>query len=407
MDGIACRLVRRADHAAALEAAAGDERREAARIVVASAVPRRFPSHLRRAAELAAHPDDGRVEQSFRLEIHEEVRHGAVGFVAPPLHRLEVALVRIPSRNVHRDVGDAVFDQTARGEKRLPDLVASVAVAQLLRFQGEVEYLGGVTLGDAAGLHPRRVEGGGGGGVHARLARFPEVEFGEKVEALLRPFRRDSLRRHDAVHGEVRGVGFAARHERGGVRTEEAHFAEAPFGAREDHIGRQIALIGLAFFLGDHRADGGTHLAAAGQTPCLHQIGSALVAELRMRHAADQGVEVGAFRQLRPPFVDLHPRHIGGDGLQASVIVVGGVGLRVERLDLAGAAPQPDFDNTFRRFHGQILKRNSLELTRHHATSRSRPNGRAFRFFPPPCAFQSLMTNWRSCGVALRARNFQ
>ena len=61
--------IRRADDAATFESAAGDERRENIPSMIASAIPRRFPLHFRRAAKFAAAPDNRAVEQTMLGQI--------------------------------------------------------------------------------------------------------------------------------------------------------------------------------------------------------------------------------------------------------------------------------------------------------------------------------------------------
>jgi hypothetical protein len=56
-------FVGRADHATALESAAGDQHGEDPPMVMASPVPRRRPVDLRGSAELAGTPNQGAIQQ--------------------------------------------------------------------------------------------------------------------------------------------------------------------------------------------------------------------------------------------------------------------------------------------------------------------------------------------------------
>jgi lipase chaperone LimK len=68
-----------------------------------------------------------------------------------------------------------------------------------------------------------------------------------------------------------------------------------------------------------------------------------------VRHAADERVLVGLLREHRQQFADLDAADIGRDGLFERAGVVGaGVGFRVEGVDVARAAPEPDLDDGFR-----------------------------------------------------------
>ena len=94
----------------------------------------------------------------------------------------------------------------------------------------------------------------------------------------------------------------------------------------------------------EQRAERGERHAAAGVAPRLHEVRCRLVPEERMRHRADDRVEVGALRQLGHPFVELDAG-VRLDRLQAVVVVMRRVRLGVERLQLRGTAPEPDLDD--------------------------------------------------------------
>ena len=297
------------------------------------------------------------------LEVLQERRHGLVHLGGGAAHRFEVAIVRVPAAVVDGDVRHAVFDEAARRQQLLADLgVAAalrraVALAQRVLLAREVERLRRLAEDDVARGRAGRLERG---------VRRQTVERAAAREALLdlllelgRPqaVRVHPARRHDAVHVELLRARPAARHERRVRLTEEADLGEAALRAREDHERRQFALVehtrlhgvlleagALHARGGDQRAERGERHAAAGVAPRLHEVRRRLVPEERMRHRADDRVEVGALRQLGHPFVELNAG-VRLDRLQAVVVVMRRVRLGVERLQLRGTAPEPDLDD--------------------------------------------------------------
>ena len=171
------------------------------------------------------------------------------------------------------------------------------------------------------------------------------LEFREKVVTRLVDFRRDAFRRHNAVDGEACGIGLAARDKRGSGIAEEADLGEAPLRLRQDHERRELARVVLLLHRRDDGAEGriGDRLDSR-HMPRLHQVRRLLVPEVRMRHRPDDRVEVRALRELRQPLVDVETG-VGLDRLQAVVVVMRRIRLRIERLQLRGSAPQPDLDD--------------------------------------------------------------
>ena len=286
-------------------------------------------------------------------------------------------LVGIPAGVVERDIRNAVFDEPPCDEQRLPDCRSAVAVARLGGLEGKVEHLRGVALGDAASLRACRVKRRRQRGVRRSLRRTPRIYLGQHFKAPLRDLRRHARRRHNAVDYETRRVWLPAGDERRGIGAEEPDLAEAPFRARQNHVWRKLPSIRAALRLGNHGPYRRAYLAPAGKPPRLHEIRRALVPVVPVGHGADYGIEVCALGELRPPFVYLHPWHIGGNSLQPAVEVSRRIRLRVECLKLAWAAPKPDFNDALSLFHclspppvRQMRKRNSFELTRLHASSR-------------------------------------
>src|SRR5262249_54108668 len=100
---------------AALDAAAGEPDREAARVVVAAVVGgRQRALAVNGAAELAA-PDNQRVlEQAPLLEILDESRRGAIGVGTLAGDLLGQTRVLVPAAVEELDEADAALGQAAR-----------------------------------------------------------------------------------------------------------------------------------------------------------------------------------------------------------------------------------------------------------------------------------------------------
>ena len=84
--------------------------------------------------------------------------------------------------------------------------------------------------------------------------------------------------------GETRCARTASGDKRCSIHTKKSDFAESPFGTRQYHRRRKVALVLAPFGLCDHSAESGEHLAAARKTPRLHEICRRLVPELLVRH---------------------------------------------------------------------------------------------------------------------------
>src|ERR1039458_9464969 len=82
-----------AHHVPTPKTPAGPHRREALAVMPAPAVPRSFPLHFGRAAELAVPPDDGAREQAALREIGEQGRHTLIHLRQFAAHGLEIQLV--------------------------------------------------------------------------------------------------------------------------------------------------------------------------------------------------------------------------------------------------------------------------------------------------------------------------
>ena len=69
-----------------------------------------------------------------------------------PPHDLEVLLVRVPAGVVDGDIGHAALDEPPGQQARLPELVAAVAVAELVLLLRQVEDLAGIAEDQVVGL---------------------------------------------------------------------------------------------------------------------------------------------------------------------------------------------------------------------------------------------------------------
>ncbi len=315
--------------------------------MVAPAVPRRSHVYLGSAAELPRPPDEGGIQQPFLAEVGDEGGGGLVHLGGFGLHGLEVALVRIPPLRIDGDVGDPGLHQPPGHEEGLPEVGLAIALPHLVGFQREIEHLGGIPLDDVPGLPARPVEVGENG--RGRVRRPSEtVQFVKKFKAVFQFFGGDVAGRNDAVHHEPGGIGLSAGDQRRIFFAQEPHLREAPLGHRQDHVGRQISFVIFGFEHGDHRADGGIDLAAAGDPSGLHEVGGGLMTVVGMGHGANDGVFVRVPGQQRKVFADADPRNVGGDGLVSAVVRFGGIRLGVESLKLAWTAPDPHLDDALR-----------------------------------------------------------
>ena len=340
-------LLRRcADHLPALESAAGDEHGEHAAEVVAPAVPGRLPVDLRRAAELAAAPDQRALQEAAGGEIREQRREPLVQLRALAPHRREMVRVRVPAAGVvDRDVGHARLDHAARGEAVLPERVAAVAVAQLRVLLRQVEHLAPRAEDQVVGLLLRL------GG--QREQRVAVDRVGHRVELVqqLAPRRLPLVghaARDDALDLEPHPVRVAARREGLELRAEEAGLGEAPLRLREHDVRRDQPLVAglVALEVGEHGADARIREALARDVAGLHQVRGGLVAVVLVGHAADQRELVRDLRKLREQLAHLHAGHARLDRAgELARVVVARVGLGIPRVGVRHAAPQEDLDD--------------------------------------------------------------
>src|ERR1035438_5375902 len=204
-------------------------------VMAATAVPRGFPLHFRRAPELAIPPDDGAIEQAALREIGEQGRHALIHLRQFAAHGLEIQLVGVPSAVVvDGDVGNAALHQAARHQAGLAEGVAAIQVAQVVLLLGEIEDLTGVAENQFVGL----VLGLFGGG-QLRIAgqRVGQgVELVQVLAAILLALVGDALRHH-AFHGKAGLGGVTAGGEWSVTRAQKAGFVEAPLRLGEHDVG--------------------------------------------------------------------------------------------------------------------------------------------------------------------------
>ena len=84
----------------------------------------------------------------------------------------------------------------------------------------------------------------------------------------------------------------------------------------------------------------------AGGVCCLHKVGSGLVTVVPMGHAADEGILIRLFREIRKPLAELDSRDIRGEEfLHRPVVVVSGVRFRIPGVGMRHPAPEEDLDH--------------------------------------------------------------
>ena len=228
-----------------------------------SAVPGGFPLDLRRAAKLAAPPDDGALQQAALGQILQQRRHAFVHFRQLPAHDLEVLLVRVPALVVDRDVGHAVFDQPPRHQAGLPERVAAVAVAQVVLLLRQIEHLAGVAEDQFVGLFL--------GFWPSAVSEASSFRACPKVSSLWSRSRRsrcccvgDALG-DDALDGEPALGRIAAGGERFVARCPGSRPPRSAPAARSTRCRAESAAVAgvVALEQRDHGADAGKDLAPA------------------------------------------------------------------------------------------------------------------------------------------------
>ncbi len=96
----------------------------------------------------------------------------------------------------------------------------------------------------------------------------------------------------------------------------------------------------------DHGAGREINHPAAGRPAGLNHVGGRLVGVDAVGHAADDGILVGLLGQERQHLANPDAGHIGLDRLgERAAVIVAGAWLRVERIEVGGAAPDPDLDD--------------------------------------------------------------
>src|SRR5262249_52123868 len=129
--------------------------------------------------------------------------------------------------------------------------------------------------------------------------------------------------------------------ERVELAPEEAATARPPAGQDRDVPG-DICMPYRQLMAAD-RADRGMLNRRVGTITGLHQVRAALVVPLLAHHRPDQGDRAHLLGQLLVPLGELDAGDRGRDRLRAGGTP--GSGVRVERLELARAAVQPEQDD--------------------------------------------------------------
>jgi hypothetical protein len=108
--GLLAKPVRRTDHLARPQTAAGEEEKAGSRPVIAP----RDAIDARRPSEFARHHDQRVLQSSGTRQIIDQSRQSAVERRKHSPHRVEIVLVRVPAPPGKRDVPDPGFDQPPR-----------------------------------------------------------------------------------------------------------------------------------------------------------------------------------------------------------------------------------------------------------------------------------------------------
>ena len=180
------------------------------------------------------------------------------------------------------------------------------------------------------------------------------VQLVQQIAPGLLPLFGDALG-DDSFHHEWLLGRITAGGEGLAPRSEETRFGKTPLQLGQHDIRRNQPLVArvVAFELRHHGADGRVHQTIAGLPACLDQVGRGLVGVYAMGHAADEGVFVGLLREQGQQLTDPDSRHIGGKGIgERSAIIVAGLGLRVEGVEVGGPSPHPDLDDGLRSARG-------------------------------------------------------
>ena len=172
-------------------------------------------------------------------QIGNQRGHALVQFRQLPAHDLEVVLVRVPTVVVDGDVLDALLDQPASDQARLPEGVAAVAVREFVLLLGQIEDLARVAEDQIVGLLLGLL-----GRCHLRIVamdRRSVLSFSSNSRRCLLLLVGDA-RGDDPLDGEPVRIGVAARGKRFVADPQETGFREPALGLGEHDVGRNQAL---------------------------------------------------------------------------------------------------------------------------------------------------------------------
>src|SRR5262245_12624358 len=131
--------VRRADHAAAADAAARERDGEGLRVVAAAAVAVAAAADVGRAAELGEAVDERAVEEAAVLEVGQEAREAGVHALGERLHGGVLVLVRGPAAEDDLDDRDAGLEEAAGDDAALAEGALAVELRHRIGIFGDVE----------------------------------------------------------------------------------------------------------------------------------------------------------------------------------------------------------------------------------------------------------------------------
>ena len=325
-----------ADRQAAADAAAGQGQAEAVRPVVAAAQR----VDLRRPAELAAAQDDRPLEQLPPRQVAQQRGERRVEHLGARLVDLVVVDVRVPAAERDLDAAHADLDEPARGQAAAAE--GRVAVLGERRAAGSCETSNALSCSEVIITRAR-----------ASVSRCSV--------ASTRPRRPRAKARSTTsrswTRASSRGVGHAARSRRAACPCGSPIWKASNSPPRKPpRLGHLLGQdrdvpgdVGPAHrqLVAADRADRGMLDRRVGPVAGLHQVRAALVVALLAHHRPDQRDRPHLLGQVLEALGELDALDGGRDGLRAAGDP--GVGVRVEGLELARAAVQPEQDDRLRR----------------------------------------------------------
>ncbi len=246
---------------------------------------------------------------------------------------------------------DAGLDESAGHQALLAPGVAAVAVAEAGVFLVEVEGAGGLGAGqeaDGLGLESvHRLESAGGVDLAAEV-----IERASQLEAAVEAFDL-GVGQADVGHAEAGGTriagdgeGLIRRAEVGGPGDHEAVVAGDRIdadvvGDRAGGVGAGAEVVGDGHEVGADRLRLVARVGVAGED--LERASG--VAAAGVGHRAEHGEAVGERGEAGNQLGEVEAGGLRRDRGERAAELGGGVGLRVERVEVAATAAEPDDDD--------------------------------------------------------------